>query len=146
MTDPVTIIIQGAPHGKGRPRFNGKTVYTPAETRNYERGVSFIASAEMRGRELMDGPLHIELRAVFAIPKSWSAAKRHQALIGEVRPAVKPDTDNILKAITDPCNGVVFRDDAQIVSVRASKVYGLEPLVIATIKSVHEEHNQGERV
>lgn len=145
MSIPLTIVIQGPPHGKGRPRFGAGRVYTPIETRNYETGIALIAKSEMRGRAMFDGPLHMDLRAVFAIPKSWSDKKRTQAILGEIRPTVKPDADNILKAIKDGLNGIAYRDDAQIVSVHASKVYGAEPFVVATIKSVSATESQSQQ-
>jgi len=144
VTDPLTIVIQGAPQGKGRPRFGMGRVYTPVETRNYETGVALLARAEMRGRKLFDGPLHIDLRAVFAIPKTWSREKRAQAIRGEIRPTVKPDADNIIKIIKDGLNGIAYRDDAQVVSINASKVYGSEPFVVATIKPVQATEDQSQ--
>lgn len=143
MTDPVTIVIPGKPHGKGSPRFNGQHAYTPIETRNYERGIGYLARSEMRGRPIIEGPVHLDLRAVFQIPKRWPPAKKAQAITGAIRPLTKPDTDNIVKALLDGMNGIVFRDDMQVVEVNASKVYGCEPLVVATIKEVSEANHGG---
>lgn len=151
MISPLTIVIQGPPHGKGRPRFGAGHVYTPVATKNYETGVALLAKSEMRGGRMFEGPLHIDLRAVFAIPKSWHGNQRAAAIRGEIRPTVKPDADNILKAIKDALNGIAYRDDAQIVSVNVSKVYGAEPFVVATVKPVvftqaTEAQSQGEVV
>jgi Holliday junction resolvase RusA-like endonuclease len=41
----------------------------------------------------------------------------------------RPDLDNIVKAITDGMNGVVYEDDSQIVSLHATKVYGTDAMV-----------------
>lgn len=136
MNEPITIVVPGKPHGKGRPRFSGTHAYTPVETRNYEQTVGLLARSEMRGKPMMEGPVHLDLRAVFPMPKRWSPAMRSKAITGEVRPLGKPDTDNLIKALADGMNGIVYRDDAQIVSVTATKVYGSEPLVVATIKEM----------
>jgi Holliday junction resolvase RusA-like endonuclease len=146
VNEPITIVVPGKPHGKGRPRFNGQHVYTPVETRNYETTVGLLAQSEMRGRTMMEGPVHLDLRAVFQMPKRWSPAMRAKAITGGIRPLGKPDTDNLIKALADGMNGIVYRDDAQIVSVTATKVYGSEPFVVATIKSVKatEDQSQGE--
>ena len=46
---------------------------------------------------------------------------------GEIRPAKRPDLDNILKAATDACNGIAYVDDRQIVSLFARKEYATTP-------------------
>lgn len=137
MSDPITIMIPGAPHGKGRPRFrcNGST-YTPSHTRNYETAVGHIAAKEMAGRDPITTPVHVELRAHFEIPKSWPAGKRTDALLGRIRPTGGFDLDNICKAVLDGVNKIAYRDDSLVVSIRASKVYGQQPFVVATIQPI----------
>lgn len=51
----------------------------------------------------------------FARPKS--ANKRRF-------PSVKPDLDKLIRAVLDSLTGVAFKDDAQVVHVTASKMYG----------------------
>lgn len=138
MADPVTVVLSGDPQGKGRPRavVRGKfaTMYTPAKTRTYEGMIRTAAMDAMAGRDPISVPVEIELRAVFAVPPSWSQKKRAAAITGEIRPAKKPDIDNVIKAWTDAMNGVVFADDCQIVKGTFSKVYGPAPLVAVTVK------------
>jgi Holliday junction resolvase RusA-like endonuclease len=57
-------------------------------------------------------------------------------LAGEVKPAKKPDADNVIKAFTDAMNGVVYKDDVQIVKGNFSKSYGPAAMVCATIREV----------
>lgn len=143
MTEPVTIVIPGEPQGKGRPRFNGRSgVYTPAKTAAYEQMIGILAKSSMRGKTILTGPLHVDLRAVMQIPKSWSKAKKNAAIIGEIRPTSKPDIDNIIKAVADGMNQIVYADDGAIASVSASKVYGLNPFVAVTVKPVSAAFNQ----
>ena len=52
------------------------------------------------------------------------------------KPESKPDLDNIIKAVLDGCNGVVFRDDKQVVSIHAAKEYGEAPGVEVIIEEV----------
>ena len=134
---PITIVIPGPPQGKARPRFNGKSgVYTPSKTVAYESAIGMLAKASMRGKEPLSGPLHMDMRAVMQIPRSWSKAKQQAALSGEIRPTGKPDIDNLLKSAADGMNKIVYRDDSAIVSVHSSKVYGLQPRVVVTVKPV----------
>lgn len=139
MIEPVVFVVPGAPRGKGRARFSGKTGthYTPVSTRAYEQTIGRMAAVAMRGKEPFTGPLHLEMRAHFQIPQYWPAAKRGAALRGELRPTSKPDLDNILKSLSDGMQNIVYSDDAAIVSVSCSKVYGAgEPFVAVTVKSV----------
>lgn len=139
MTDPVTIVIPGTPRGKGRPQFSGKTktAYTPAGTRSYEDLVGRMATVAMRGKDAFTGPLHLDMKAHFIVPVSWPASKRSDAIAGLIKPIGKPDLDNIIKAISDGMQNIVFRDDAAIVSVSCSKVYAAgDPFVVATVKQV----------
>ena len=60
---------------------------------------------------------------LFAVPKSMSKAKR-AALIGSFHDG-RPDVDNLLKWIGDGGQGVLWRDDKQIVKlVNVEKVWG----------------------
>lgn len=139
MSEPITVIIPGDPQGKQRPRFrkNGKGTYTPKQTRDYEGTIRLLASREMAGKEPLNIPVALELRAHFAIPQSWSQAKKMDALLGRVRPTAGLDVDNIVKAIMDGMNKVAYRDDCLVVSVTASKVYGQSPFVVATVKPIN---------
>ena len=50
-------------------------------------------------------------------------------LDGRLLPTSKPDTDNVLKAVLDGCNGVLWRDDVLVVDVRIRKRYAATPCV-----------------
>lgn len=130
MAGPVIIDMPGPPRGKGRPRAarvgNGVRMFTDARTMSYEGDLRAYATEAMRGREIIAGPVLLKMVAIFPIPTSWSRKKRAAALAGTVRPTVKPDLDNILK-LTDALNGVVWRDDAQVVTGTQMKVYGERP-------------------
>lgn len=136
MTEPVTIVVMGAPVGKGRPRFTrGGHAYTPDKTRTYEQSVAWAAKSEMGSRAPIDGPVQMYFRAVFEIPKSWPEKKRTDAILGVIRPTGKPDIDNLIKAM-DALNGIVFRDDSQITEISGSKRYGTQAFVTVTVKPI----------
>ena len=45
----------------------------------------------------------------------------------------KPDGSNVLKAVEDALNGVVYRDDCQIADSRIVRRYGDRPRVVVSI-------------
>jgi Holliday junction resolvase RusA-like endonuclease len=102
-------------------------MFTPAKTAAYEGLVAHAAQQAMRGAVPFDRPCRIELDVLCTVPASWSAKKRAQALAGAIRPTKKPDADNVLKAVCDGMNGVVWRDDVQAVEVVLRKAYAATP-------------------
>ena len=103
--------------------------YTPAETRKYEQKVARCAFEAYGSRLLEEGPIGIRIRAVYPIPKSATKKKKAEMATGAILPTKKPDLDNVKKAILDGLNGVLFKDDAQVVYLEARKVYGDNPRV-----------------
>lgn len=145
---PITVILAGPPQGKERARVRGKTAAeraedtlcdltgarrpkrrlgrTPTKTRVYEEALRWAARRAMGSRPPIEGPVKVEVLAVFAVPVSWSARDRAAALAGALRPQVKPDFDNIGKVV-DAFKGVVWKDDCAVVDGRVQKFYGTEP-------------------
>jgi len=127
MTFTVIFTVEGNPVAKGRPRFakRGKFVqtYTPQKTKDYEDLVKESAAQAMGSNELLDTPLKVFIHIRIPIPKSASKKVRQDCLDQLIRPTKKPDWDNVAKAITDACNGVIYVDDCQIVDAHVTKRY-----------------------
>ncbi|MBB3103772.1 RusA family crossover junction endodeoxyribonuclease [Azomonas macrocytogenes] len=139
---PVSFVVPGVPQGKGRPRIgrvgNHARMFTPAKTVAYESLVALAAQEAMRGRELITGPVLIELQILHGVPQSMSKKRKSLALAGEIKPMLKPDTDNVLKAICDGCNGVVWRDDVQATDGMFRRRYAETPCVQVRIVPLME--------
>lgn len=148
----IRFTVPGAPVGKGRARAQplmrqGKPVmghggrpivvhHTPEKTVNFEGLVAHEGRAAMAGRSLLAGPVELLLRIDCAVPASWSKRKTAEALSGRVRPTKKPDSSNVLKAIEDGLNGVVWIDDVQVVEHVISKRYAAVPGVTVEIEEL----------
>lgn len=134
----IEFVVPGEPVGKGRPRAfragSGVRMFTPEKTARYENLVALAAQEAMAGRAPMQGAVAVGMVLVTAPPASWSMKKRNQALDGQIRPTTKPDCDNVLKAIADACNGIVWRDDKQITDVAIRKRYGIRPMAQVTVQ------------
>ena len=140
----IEFFVPGTPVGKGRPRAArrgaGVVMFTPEKTADYERLVAATAGNAMRAHQLLDGPLEAVLEMRFPVPASWSKAKRARALAGVEWHTSKPDADNVAKAILDACNGVVFRDDSQVVILIATKAFSESPGVRVVIRELQPQN------
>ena len=135
--EPIRIWLAGPPVPKGRPRLGRYgNVFTPKRTASYEAALRGQASNVMNGRPPLNCAVELEVTAYMPIPASWSRTNKEGALCGYLRPAGRPDLDNIVKAATDGCNGVIFTDDARIVTIHASKRYSATPGVAVTVRPV----------
>lgn len=121
--------IDGEPVAKGRARaaIRGGRIshYTPEKTLRYEDRVKRAAMAVMEGtgQVMAVGPVSVKLRAYMVVPESWSASKRRIMEANGRMHVIKPDMDNIVKAVLDGCNGVVWKDDCQVCEMEAKKAY-----------------------
>ena len=131
-------VIPGEPRGKGRPRFasRGKYIstYTDEKTALYENLVKVEYQAQCSNKYFGD-KLYIKacIIARYAIPRSVSKSAKEKMLAGIIRPAKKPDIDNIVKVIFDALNGIAYRDDSQIVECEIRKFYSDVPCVEVTL-------------
>ena len=119
--NPITITIPGRPKPLQRHRMTrGGHSYDPTANKFHKQAVQADALAAMRGKPASaiprQGPLAIEAVFTFLRPKSAPKSR--------TMPEVKPDIDNLVKLLLDALNGVVWRDDAQVVQLVARKVYG----------------------
>lgn len=142
MSDVVTIVMTGAPRGKGRPRFArigaGVRAYTDAETEAYEGAIKAHARVAMAGRAPFRYAVRVDICAHMPIPPSWPFKKREAARAGRIRPTGKPDGDNIAKAIYDALNKVVWDDDAQIVHAVIVKRYSETPKLVIVAEAIED--------
>lgn len=136
----VSFIIPGEPKGKGRPRVSMRggfaRAYTPSATRSYESEIAKAASDA--GAEPVTGPVALDVYAYHEIPRSWPRAKRQNAIDGFLRPTgPRNDLDNVVKAVSDALNGVAYRDDGQVVELRAERAYSVEPRVSVEVRQIN---------
>lgn len=136
----VNFTVYGPPKGKARPRFrkigNFVQTYTPAKTKSYEDEIKMFAKAAMGATEPLETPVEVFLYIRNTVPASYSKKRTEACLAGQEKPIKKPDLDNVAKAFLDGMNGVVYRDDCQIISLHVTKVYA----EIAAVEVLVVEH------
>ncbi|EEX27748.1 MULTISPECIES: RusA family crossover junction endodeoxyribonuclease [Lactobacillus] len=133
----ISFSIDGKPFGKERPRPNrtGHGVYTPERTKMYEYKVAQSASLAFFD-EPLDSDIRVCISAYFGVAKSDSKRKKQAKISGEIRPARTPDADNIAKAVLDGMNGVVYKDDKQVIELKVTKQYAEKPRVDVSVEEI----------
>ena len=61
------------------------------------------------------------------MPRATPKKRVASLLGGLVRPSKRPDLDNLNKSVMDALNGIVYRDDCQVVTLNSKKVYAETP-------------------
>jgi Holliday junction resolvase RusA-like endonuclease len=131
-----------APAGSKRGFYNQKAkrvIITDDSRRSrpWKAQVSDAAAEAMEGQgpvfhgKLLDGPLSLRITFYMPRPKGhFRSAKQAEATGRPLRPSapayptVKPDVSKLVRAVEDALTGVVWRDDAQVVTQFAAKLYG----------------------
>lgn len=129
--------IPGTPFAKQRPRATKKgrfvTIYTPPETKSYEKRVR-DRYYDQNGYRMLDGPLEAEIIGTFPVSDSISKKRKKLMLEGKILHTKKPDCDNMAKIALDALNGIAYKDDAQIIKLIIEKKYGENPELNIKIK------------
>ena len=133
----ITLEVKGKPIAKARPRFArcGKFVrtYDPQET---EEGRFLFEVQKQWSRPPIERPLKVRCSFDMPIPKSTSRKKTWAMIYDEIKHTKKPDVSNLLKFVEDCLNGVVWKDDSQIIYLAGGKFYSEEPKTLIMIEEV----------
>ena len=133
----LSIDVLGLPVPQGRPRFArvGKFVrtYDPKESSDWKSAVKLQALDCLR-RDYPDWKLLIgavRLKCVFRLMRPPSVSERKRPY-----PIVKPDLDNLVKAVKDALKGIVWVDDCQVVEMETEKRYDDPPGVHVDVREI----------
>lgn len=132
----MTVIIPGTPVAQGRGRAarfgNSVRVIDPGKSRSW-KGVAAMFMQQARNAAgifaPLDGPLDVRVVATWQTLKS--ASKRNPPVFKTTR----PDGDNVLKAVLDAGNGILWADDATCVRLTVEKRYGAVPSVRVEVET-----------
>lgn len=140
----ITIPIE--PQQQERPRYSSRgrfvRVYDPKNTKQFKRAVKTYISEYMLERNIrqFEAPLVVTLIFYRNVQKSLSKVEKLRRLDGIHPPDVKPDLSNYLKSVEDALNGVLWKDDSQIIGEHIIKLYSEQPRIEIAIEEWHEEH------
>lgn len=126
----LTVPIEPVP--LARPRFSRGRAYLPKRSQDFRQAIQEVASIAMDSLEPFTDALFCRL----AFYRKFKPTARNFG-----------DCDNLVKAIFDALNGICYRDDAQIVDVRAIKRQDKdEPRVVIDIGCIGFEKKSPQRV
>jgi Holliday junction resolvase RusA-like endonuclease len=115
-----TVYGTPVPQGSKRAFVNphtGKAIIADANKKTKPWRQEVAGAAAMHSPEqLCEGPVRLRLR--FAMPRPKSVKPKKRPL-----PSVKPDLSKLCRAIEDALTGVLYRDDSQVTSIDAAKIY-----------------------
>jgi Holliday junction resolvase RusA-like endonuclease len=136
------IIVSGKPIAKKRPRFVRKGNFVSTYNDQLTEEGRFILDVKQQyNLPLIDGPISINLTFVMPRPKAHFGTGRNAGGLKTSAPKYhtkKPDIDNLVKFVFDCLNGIVWVDDAQIITLFARKIYGVDPVTIIMVESDFE--------
>lgn len=124
----IKVTIYGEPIPQARPRFtrNGHT-YEPERSRNYKQLARLWLTQRLKKETAwkpLETALCVDITFWLSIPISWSKKRRMDAINGVTRPTARNgDIDNLIKAVLDAGNGLLWADDTFITDIVAHKRY-----------------------
>lgn len=111
--DRIAVSIPVKAIGKGRPRVHRHGAFTPKKTAQYENFLKiFLLNLNIIP---LEGAVKMTVIFNFIRPKTVSKKR--------VYPIVNPDIDNLLKALLDAGNKILYKDDSQVCELNSKKVY-----------------------
>ena len=132
----LSITIPGKPIAKKRPKFFRRGGFVGTYNCQETEEGRFMQQLSMQRPENwhpIEGAISLSVDFLMPIPESSSKKKREAMERGEIRHTKKPDIDNMLKFVKDCANGILWRDDSQVVGIWSKKLYARIPQTHITI-------------
>lgn len=111
MKQIIKIEIPIEPLPQPRARVTRKGTYQPAKIVKYKTAIKQAAMEKMKGSE----PTEQAVKCIIKVYRKYKVTSRRYG-----------DLDNLYKAITDALNGVVYKDDSQIIKCVIEKYQSAE--------------------
>lgn len=133
----VEFSVHGLPIAQGsKNQFGGESSKFLKPWRNDIRVAAFDA---MSGYPPWSGGVQLRAVFIFPRPKAHLRTGKHAGEVKASAPGWKtsaPDLDKLIRALGDALTGIVYRDDAQIVGISVTKIYGQTPGVTVSLAAL----------
>src|SRR5699024_12511936 len=113
-------------------------MYDTHKTKAYKKRLAAKVRSYMRinGIKMIEEPLIVHLNFYFKPPKSYTKKKLKLIEEGKLHYTKIPDTNNLAKSILDPCNKLLLKNNAHIVSLTSTKQYNKEDYENVKVKAL----------
>lgn len=113
----ISFEVHGTPVPQGSMKvINGHVIHAKGSALAAWRSQIALTARQAGAKPTLE-PVDIEMVFTMLRPKTVSRPE----------PSVAPDIDKLCRAVLDALTAVVYRDDSQVTSLRAQKVYGERP-------------------
>lgn len=130
---------------RGRGRASGKRfIKSKPEDEARERSWRYLAGVAWGTRLMLRGTLRVDMAAIYAVPRSWSAQDQADAIAGLILPTGDGndthDRGNVLKLAEDVLAGLVYPNDSAVWGGDPVKLYGANEGVLWVIQETGHRH------
>ena len=138
----IKLDLYGDPVAWQRPQFarRGKHLHSYDGQEKLKVGCKWQLKSQYREQPIT-APVSIDITFYMPIPKSTTAIRKRQMLHGKMYHMKRPDLDNLQKFVLDCLNQIILIDDAQVVEIRARKIYSDKPGTLIRLLPL-SEHQQ----
>ena len=115
----------------------GGHLYDPLNTykKRIEKYLLELLQDKISNYKLCEGYILFDIEIHTVPPKSFTKRQTVFAFIKKLlRPITKPDLDNVVKTAMDICTGILWKDDNQVIELRARKFFAQEEKTIIKIE------------
>ena len=131
-------IIEGNPIAQQRHRHT-KRGFTYDPLSNEKKVTRLQIKSQQKKKLLTEGSVYMFITFYMKRPKSHYRTGKFSHMLKsdeEINHTKKPDIDNLCKYLFDCCSKVLFKDDSQICSLTALKMYSDNPRTEFTIQRI----------
>lgn len=130
--------VRGDPKAQKRHRHARRGEYVKVYDPSSDDKQDFILLCRQYAPAVpLEGPLQIKLWFCFGRPKNHFG-KKGLKTSAPLYHTTKPDVDNLIKLVLDSMKGVFWRDDTQVCSCSALKIYDPIPRVGVMLRTIDE--------
>lgn len=133
MTYVIKIVIEGTPLSWKAPFVGSKGSFSP----RYEAVQLFkqLIRQQYQG-PVIECAVICEMTFYMPIPRHFTKKKHRMIAESILRPAGTPDRTNLAKLYEDCLQGIVIKNDSQIVGGKVEKFYGEVPRAVIKIEAI----------
>ena len=115
-----TFVLTGRPIPLARPRLSKGVVY---DSQKDKKNAHTLELQIQKPANYIIPTRPLQLVATFFIPLPKSTTKYKRTNLLSKPHVLRPDIDNMCKYLLDVCNGMLIKDDAQVASIHARKIW-----------------------